>query len=317
MYIENTHGLKSIPDGYKQIFRNKFTNNISKTEILRMKEEDILTNRDLEIVSFLYDFKFATLDQIYRYLKIKGVLTQKKFEEGEEVRETSINSIRGRLDKLVLNRVLNKFSLSLYDDKIQPDAMIFYCVDLGGKFLLSNYSTKDVLEWHFGLNLKTSSLISKDVATTQFYLEVLDKSNDDLEYFITTPLRKCDKMNIIPNGEFLLTKNGGKKFFLVEVIREFDSSIDIKNKMNKLDMIFSTNAWKKYYYEDTNPPILFVLCENEELALHVGRLIHNGTTIDRFRLTTDEKLVNDDLSVAFMKYLGDEDTLKNVKINIF
>jgi len=317
VYIDNSYGLKAIPDGYKQIFQNKFTSNISKNQILKMKEENVLTDRDLEIAIFLFEFRFATLEQIYQYLKLKGILTQKKVVENEEVRETSINSIKGRLDKLVINRVLNKFSLSLYNtDKIQSDSLIFYCLDLGGKFLLSHYSNKDVYDWYTSVNLKTSSLISKDIAATQFYLKLLEQSNDKLKYFITYPLRKFNKTSIVPTFEFCLMNNGMPNYFLVEVVRDCDVILEFPQKVEKLEMLLNTNSWKKYYYGNNNPPILFILAENDLVALDVGRVIANTTSIDRFRITTDEK-INGNLTTAFMKYLKEEDMLKLMKLNIF
>lgn len=90
MYLDNTNGFKAIPQGYKQVFQNKFTNSISKNEIIKMKDSGILTDRDLEIALFLLEMRFATLEQIYDYLRLKGILTQKKTDEEseDEVKET-------------------------------------------------------------------------------------------------------------------------------------------------------------------------------------------------------------------------------------
>lgn len=318
MYLDNTHGFKAIPQGYKQIFQNKFTNSISKNEIIKMKDEDILTNRDLEIALFLFDIRFATLEQIYEYLRLRGILTQKKPNETEEeVKETSINSIKARLDKLVVNRILNKFMLSIAElDKIQPDAMQIYCLDLGGKYLLSHYSSKDVTDWFTSTNLKASALISRDIATTQLYLRLLATSGDKLRYFVTSPLRKCDKTNILPTCEFCLIHNGIPNYYIVEVVREFDITLDFPQKIEKIERLVETNAWKKYYIGTNNPPVLFLLTESDMLALDAGRITTASTSIERFRITTDER-INGDLSTAFMKYLKETDELKLTRANIF
>ena len=318
MYLKNDHGLNPIPYGYKQVFQNKFTNSISKNEIVKMKDENILTDRDLEIALFLFEVRFATLNQIYEYLKLKGILTQKRADESdEEVKETSINSIKARLDKLVVNRVLNKFMLCMIEDeRVQPDALQIYCLDLGGKYLLSHYSSKDVTDWFISTNYKASALISKDIATTQFYLRLLSSSKEKLRYFTTAPQRKCDKTNILPTFEFCLMHNGLPNYFIVEVVREDDIFTDFPKKIEKLERLIQTNAWKKYYLGNNNPPILLLIAENDILALDVCRITTSSTEINRYRVTTDIKM-NGDLSTAFMKYVPESNQLVNVKVNIF
>ena len=109
-YIKNPNNGKipEIQDGLKQTFQYQSTASVSRHVIARMKEEDTLKDGDLEISKFLFRFRFATLEQIYKYLKIKGFITRTETPEGE-IRETSINSIKARLDKLVSYKVLNKF----------------------------------------------------------------------------------------------------------------------------------------------------------------------------------------------------------------
>lgn len=315
MYLPNTQELKPIPEGYKQTFQNKFTSSVAKNEVIKMKNEGTLTDRDLEIAKFLFKFRFATLEQIYAYLKATDCLTQKKVVEGEEVKETSINSIKSRLDKLVQNRIINKFMLSLIEeDRIQQDALCIYCLDLGGKFLLTNYSNEDTTDWYVTINLKASEIISKDLFTTQFYLRLLDTCGNKIVYFETYPLRKCDKTNIIPSFEFGLKHNDEIKYFIGEVTREFDIPVQFSKKIAKLERLLETNAWRKYYFDTQAPPVLFAFAENDLLANDVARLI-SSTTIERYRLSTDERIMGD-LSTAFMAYVPELNKLKLVKSSI-
>ena len=248
MFLKNAN--QAIPAGYKQTFQNKFTSSISKNEVIKMKNEGKLTDRDLEIAKFLFKFRFATVEQIYTYLKAINCLTQKKANEGEEVTETSINSIKSRLDKLVQNRILNKFMLSIVEeDRINQEALCIYCLDLGGKFLLTNYTNEDTTDWYVTTNLKASEIISKDLFTTQFYLRLLETCGGKIVYFETTPLRKCDKVNIVPTFEFSIKSNGEVKYFIGEVAREFDVPVHFRKKAEKLERLMETNAWRKYYFD--------------------------------------------------------------------
>lgn len=313
MYIKNTQVPVKIQEGLKQTFFNKFSNSISKHEVVRMKNEEIFTDRDVEISKFLFKFKFATLEQIYTYLKLKNFLTQKN---GEDQKETTIISIRTRLNKLVKNRILNKFALSVVEENSIPeDALTIYCLDLGGKFLLSNYSNVDTTDWYTSVNLKDSLHISKDLFTTEFYLKLLNTIPDKLLHFETTPLRKSEKINMIPNFDFGINHFGQKKYFIGEVVREADLPIALGKKMVKLERLINTNAWKKYYFDTETPPILLLLSENDLIALDSGRIVQ-GAAIDRFRLTTYERMM-DELSKAFLAYVPDVNKLKVVNSFVF
>lgn len=316
MYLKNTSELQPIADGYKQTFQNKFTTSISKNQIIKMKDEGVLTDRDLEIAKLLFNFRFATLEQIYDYLKYKGILTQKVTDDKSEVRETSITSIKSRLDKLVQNRVLNKFMLSTVElDKMESDALVIYCLDLGGKFLLTNYSNEDTSDWFVAINRKSSNLISKDILSVQFYLRLMQTCGDRVKYFEMNPLRKCDKTNIIPSFEFCIEYNGVPNYIVCEVVREFDLPIHFSKKIEKLERLVKTNAWRKYYFDTEKPPVLFIFTESDVLAQDVARIISNTTEIDRYRISTDKR-INGNLTTAFMKYTN-ENKLALVKSSIF
>lgn len=315
MYLENTAEIKSIKEGYKQTFQNKFTSSISKNEVIKMKHEGTITDRDVAIAKFLFKFRFATLEQIYTFLKIEGILTQQKPNSEDEMKETSPNSIKSRLDKLVQNRILNKFMLSkIEEDRIQQDALIVYCLDLGGKFLLTNFSNEDTTDWYVTVNLKASEIIGKDLFATQFYLRLKESCGDRMVYFETYPVRKCDKTNIVPSFEFALKHNGEIKYFLGEVTREMEIYTHFRKKIDKLEKLVDTNAWKKYYFDTQKPPVLFLFTENDLLAGDVGRIV-NGTSIDKFRISTDDRILGD-LSTAFMTYVPEVNKLKLVKLSV-
>ena len=313
MYI--TEKETKIKAGLKQVFQNKFTNSISKNEVIKMKNDGILRDRDLLISKFLFNFRFATLEQIYEYLRLNGYLKQ---ETPEGIKETSINSIKSRLEKLVQNRIINKFILTDDEnDRFKQDAMVIYCLDLGGKFLLSNYTEEDTSDWYTPINMKGSDTISKDLTTVQIYLKIIDCAKGELIYFETYPIRKYDKLTIIPNFEFAIKVNGETKYFIGEVTREADFPINFSKKIAKIEKLVETNAWKKYYLDTEDSPVLFVVAEDVLTANDAGKITTMSTGIQKVRFTIDEKLKNEDLSLSFMKYVPDQNKLKIVKSMLF
>ena len=68
MYLREQEGYITIPADLKQTFENKFSINVGKNEIIKMKNNNVITDRDVAITKFLFQFRFATVDQIYRFL---------------------------------------------------------------------------------------------------------------------------------------------------------------------------------------------------------------------------------------------------------
>lgn len=303
MYLKEQEKTIVISSDLKQTFENKFNLNIGKNEIIKMKNNNVITDRDIAIAKFLFQFKFATADQIYKLL-------------GED--KTKVN-LKNRLDKLVKYRVLNKFMLSQFEeDQIAPDAYQIYCLDLGGRYLLSHYSNEDTTDWYSTVNMKTSEIISKNILATEIYLRIKETSKDKLLYFNPEPEFRVGKKNVIPSFEMAMKINGQNKYFIGECVREFDFPVGLREKVFKLESLVTTNAWKKYYYDSEQPPILFIFADSDLTALEAGKLITETSEIRSFRLSTDERIQRVLYETgAFLRYLPEQDVLQEIKAGTF
>lgn len=303
MYVKQQEGVIDIPAELKQTFENKFTLNIGKNEIIKMKNSNVITDRDIKITKFLFQFKFATAEQIYKLL-------------GED---TSKVNLKNRLDKLVKYRVLNKFMLSDFEEeKILPDALEIYCLDLGGRYLLAHYSNEDTSDWYSTINMKSSEIISKNLVTAEFFLRLMYTCPEKISHFKVEPELRVGKKNVIPSFEMCMKINGQTKYFIGEVVREYDFPIQLREKMAKLESLLITNAWKKYYYDTDSAPIMFVFADKDITALESGKLITETTEIRNFRLSTDERMQKELFSTgAFLRYLEEQDVLQEIRAVTF
>lgn len=292
-----------VPADLKQTFENKFTLNIGKNEIIKMKVNNVITDRDVKIAKFLFQFKFATAEQIYKLL-------------GEE---SSKVNLKNRLDKLVKYRVLNKFMLSDFEEeKIAPDAFEIYCLDLGGRYLLANYSNEDTADWYSTINMKTSEIISKNLLITEFFIRVMQTCPEKIAHFKPEPELRVGKKNVTPSFEMCMKVNGQTKYFIGEVVREYDFPVYLREKSVKLESLITTNAWKKYYYDSDSEPILFVFADSDLTALESGKLLAETTEIKNFRLSTDERIQKVLFETgAFLEYIPEQDVLKEKKAVTF
>lgn len=303
MYVQQSEDVIIIPSDLKQTFENNFTLNIGKNEIIKMKNNNVITDRDIKVAKFLFQFKFATSVQIYKLL-------------GED---SSKVNLKNRLDKLVKYRVLNKFMLSNHEeDRIQPDALEIYCLDLGGRYLLAHYSNEDTTDWYSTVNMKTSEIISKNLLTTEFFIRIMQTCPDKVSHFKVEPELRVGKKNVFPGFEMCMKINGQSKYFIGEVVRDYDLPMYLRERVAKLESLITTNAWKKYYYDSDSAPILLAITDSDLTSLEAGKLISETTEIKNFRLSTDERIQRELYETgAFLRYLDDKDILQEIRAVTF
>lgn len=310
--IKTMEDLKNIPSTYKQVFQNTFTNSVDKTKTVSAKYNDAITDRDILIAEFLFKFRFATIDQIYKYLELTGNLED----------ETSTTSLKTRLDKLVkMYKILNKFVLSPYNySGFDSDELEFYCLDLGGQFLLYNFTNQtetSILNWRpKTANLHTPETVYRDIRIVDFYLKLLDVFGDELIYFKPYKRMTYDKRQTTVTFDFCIDKGhyADYKYFIGEMITDDEMFTRFTESADALEQIVNTNTWKKYYTAD-KAPVIFFFADTDEQALEIAEKI-SLRQIDRYRITTIERLKGD-LSTAFMIYNKESQELKAGKSQYF
>lgn len=312
MHFKKGENVTHIKEGLKQVFENKFNINIGQKEIIKMKNNGVITDRDLDISRFLFKFKFATLDQIHSYLEI--------IKNDDEEKNSSKSSIKNRLDKLIQYRMINKFMLTEDEtaERISPDALEIYCLDLGGRYLLAHYSNEDTSDWYTTVNMKASEIINKNLCVTEFYLSLMKTCPDKVVYFNVEPEVRVGKKNVIPSFDLCIDISGNNNYFIGEVVRDFDFPVLFRDKAFKLESLFESNAWKKYYYDSPTPPVLFIFTDTDVTALEIGKLITETTEMRRFRLSTDDRIQKPLYeSGAFLKYVEEKEALQEITATTF
>lgn len=310
MHLMENENILKVNDSFRQVFENKFTINIGLKEIIKMKNNGAITDRDLKITKLLFSFKFATIEQVYEYLMLTA---------SEEPVAAMIN-IKSRLDKLVKYRVLNKFILTKDPviESVQPEAIHFYCLDLGGRHLLSHYSTVDVVDWYTIENMKSSTIVIKDIQVLNFYLSLLRTCPDRVTYFNPGQDMKLGKKNFTPDFEFLMENVGSKSYFIGEMVLSSDFPLVFRDRLLKIEELLLTKAWKKYYYDSDLSPVLLLVVEDDDIARELGEMLSEVSELERFRITTLDR-INMPLHElgAFLKFEEKGQPLKEIRASSF
>lgn len=296
--------LSNIPNDYRQTFRYPFSvASVSKQSVIKMKLDGTLTERDIKIVHFLFKHTFATALQLQTYFG----------------GEYEYQSIKNRLDKLVQYRLINQFSLGQAEtERIEPDAMLIYCLDFGGKYLVSHFTNEDTTDWFSTLNAQGSENVARDLMITEFYLRLMTSVPDKVEHFKKNPVMRAGGSNIVPAFEFSLRSDFQKKYIVGEVVRSGEAFVTFKDKIQKSEALFTTNAWRKYFVDVEAPPALFVLTEDDLTARDAGTVVAKGTDIESYRLTTTERVQRQFWEKgAFMRYMPETNQLREVAIGDF
>lgn len=303
--------LNSVSSTYKQTFQNKFTNSIDKNKVVNAKYDGDITDRDIEIIKFLFSCRFATLEQIYKYLELTDNLGG----------QTSENSIKVRLDKLVqLYRVLNKFMLSpIEEERIDSESLQFYCLDLGGAFLLHNFTNEpleEIRSWRpRTANLHTPEAVAKDVFVTSMYLKLLETFGSEFINFEAYKKMAYDKTLMTVTFDFCIERDGLKKYFIGQVFREEDMISRLGKDADNIEKLVATNTWKKYYIETQQPPVVLFFVPDDYLAQELALSV-SERQIQKYRISTFER-VQGDLATAFMNFDADVKELQLCNIPTF
>lgn len=305
-YIKNTFQGFSFGYDYKQVFSNKWMTNLLTEEIIKMKHNNVITDEDLEIVKFIYQFRFATPAIVADYLN-----------NGDTLEIT-----QNKLDKLVKNRLLNKFMLSkLREEKPHPDALMIYCLDFGGKALLSHYGTPNngIENWYTSSVMMSSEMIANDLVTAHFYVQVKKNVGGKLLYFKSNPNYRIAKNLVIPSFELCIVQNGVRKYFVGEIAREYDFPVGFREKIIKIESILGTKAWMKYFCDTGEvAPSLLIVAETDAVAMEASQIITASTGLTAFRLTTDDRSLRPlGEGGAFLKYDPEENKLIGVRSSLF
>lgn len=298
------HHFEKIPTVYRQNFRYQFSvTGVSKNEIIRLKNAGEITNRDVEIAKFLFNHTFATAEQIGNYINGSG------------------EKIRNRLEELVKKRVLNSFFLAETEMKqVKNDALIIYCLDFGGKYLVSSYGGEDTSDWYSTINMKGSDLVSRDLIATQFFVNLANSTKDKLRNFKANPQMKVANKYVSPLFEFALDVNFSRKYLIGEVVLDGDEALGFRDQILKLEGLLTTNAWRKYFVDVEEPPVLIIIAENDLVARNSAAIVNRATEIDNRKIiltTIDrmEKLFYE--KGTFLIYDPEVNKLKNVIVGTF
>lgn len=281
----------NFPHDAIQQWENRPGQPVNKAAVLNAFYSGALTPNDVSIAKFIFLHGYTTTNQMQTY-----------FEN-----EISQSQLKRRIQTMLKYRILNRFNFVDQDKNIISP--LIYCLDMGGGYLLENQSNFDVDNWTPSENIRSPELIGRHLVASEFHVRIKEKFPE--LSFKFEPFKEIyfDRKKFKPTFIFELNE----KVFLGEVIRGEEQLELLRDRMVRYDILLETNHYKRFWPEK---PVLFLVSENDEVALKVAEIVENHSRINGYRLTTDER-VSRGLSTkgAFLKH--EAGLLKEVTAKIF
>ena len=306
VYLTEEDGATlSFPYDWHQSFDHPFDMAKSMNESVIIKDF-IATPPDerkatLEILIYLYNFTFATKSQLARLLKLRNI---------------EVPNLDELLNKCVFTRMLNRFTLSMYEMTSLPaDAFPIYCLDHSSRHVLSHLYRDDIaVTWRSTNSVRNAEQVSKYLVTNEFYLSLLPTKGDKLRSFQPAADFSIGKRDIRMSAAFCIMNGATPCDFLLEVVRYSDIPVYWQKKSGEQIDAFLDKFWNKYF--DVEPVCIFI-AENLEQALELSKIFWQRTERPNFRITTDTEIMKGINNAKFYKFVPEKGKLAAVSPTIF
>lgn len=254
-------------------------NRYNKDAIEEMLINGIINERDMSIVKFLMDCRFACTNQIYRFLY-----------NNSKTYGSNHRSLSRRLKKLIEYRIINGFT-------IKDGKMMVYCLDVGGKQILDKENNKKSKDWTQNDVHKGWNIIGKALVSTEIYVRAKDKYLDSQIEFDASSYIKGDKYSkdskqVVFNMR--LKDKDNKLNFLGEVYRKDDVEHAFDKRMGAIEEYLANDLWVNDFKEYGRPKVVIVV-ESEERLLWVTEKLSSSypNVMKDYIITTDSRLSED------------------------
>lgn len=310
-------GYTIIPDNHYQVFSKSNFVTVDKKELFIKKEKGEITNQDIRILEFLSGRVFSTASQIYEFCRLYGL-----FYVNKKVDKVLVDTT---LSKLTEFYAVNRFYLSdvespTLNEIIPDDALVCYCLAAGGCHLLSNYSNVDMYAWTCTNNCKVSDMISKELASTQYYLRLLECVKGKLKYYRNQPIFDIVSnhryITVMATFDCLVETEDERRYIIGYNVKDYDSPASIRETLQGLSILLRTKSWKKYYNDAARKPNLMIISQSEDVNFFVAQEVTN-LGLENVWYMLEDQLENSFKQNIFLQYKEDDEVFIPSSIRIF
>ncbi len=252
----------------------------------------------VEVMQFLYNFTFASRDQLERYLRLKEVDTV---------------CLSRCIHEMVNNRQMNSFYLDsdgagCFGQTVPEDAFVLYCLDFGALPILNHFTKQDNNVWFSTDACRCEAQILKSLKVVEFYLALLEAQGSYLYAFNPHYWVSFKHLDFSTSAQFTICRNHKYGFFLFEVVNNDDLCGYWQKKLDEkiAPFVSQEGNWKKYF---SSMPNFLLLVDNKEdgarAADYFFRRTEAGTdpAKNTMRILTMDQMQKGLKNAYFSKYI--------------
>lgn len=314
-YVLNSTNGFVIPENYEQSFQFPPVVMADKIQVLKLVQNQNISEDEIKILKFLTMVNFATQEQLVRYCEVYRLF-------GEE------GAFRTMMKHLMSVRMLNRFMMGSEKlektDRIPHDAKCYYCATAGAAKLLEHMSTSvSVIDWDISEVVKPAGLVARNVLITELYLRLEECCPGRLwqstgNYFRSVPKFAIARNRVVMDADFRIASPKDEDVsFVCSVFRKFDNDQETSERLERIESLLTTQGWKKYFPFDEEEPIFILLCDTDETVTKLAEMMSHRK-ITRFYFTTTDRMQEPlGQKGAFLKYDMDTHEISEAKAGTF
>ncbi len=216
-----------------------------------------ITNKQQEILTLLYQFRFLNRIQIQTLLKHKNKKT-----------------INLWLQDLYQKEYIERIFSNTPPENMRP--AIYYLALNGIRHLKTVGYTMAELKRLYREKEKSESFISKHILIADIWLDLQSKSDNNIKYSAATGSDLMDpeyKYNFLaelgPDLVFVKETKGMKKYYLLEILEPTLPVYSIRKKIRNYIDFYYSNTWEDN--TDAEFPAIILVCETLPMLMSVKR----------------------------------------------
>lgn len=247
-YNRLKQGYQEITPQYKQLWLNLS----SKTEFddaLTYIKNEMDPKLIEDLCGFMYEFKFATYNQIEEYIEMCGY---------------SKRTID--ISQLVVNGILSQFVLGINNLVECTREEIFYSIGPNGGLYLKKFLKKDVSRWLIkDISLSPVKVIAR-LDIVDFYLNIIKSYGfNRIGKLKVNPMKSIYKDAIGIDLEFELQGNNSSQMFITQQVSRYNINTTFPKTMVKIEKLLKSTKLPEFYDVSQGMPKIILICENEEI----------------------------------------------------
>lgn len=325
MYINNIKELNEQND-VRQIFVHRINPKIygSDADMFKRVKTGEITKADIDIISFLYETRMATEEQILRrFPALDGTLLEVK------------------VNRFFRLHLMNAFILGDEESNdIDQNALKIYTIDYSAIPLLSRYTDdRDLQNWNARALITNVESIRRILLATDFRVSTETKLAVKPVTYDSYRLFLFGRIKLIPQAQmfFDATKEGDETPMYVPYLVlcfthddfDFGDRTRVNEMLGRYEMWYSKKSWKKNF---KYAPQIVAVCDTAETMTSVKDLIEEmapteieylenapeGATplFQHFRVTC-KQLIDKNMETCMVKYNLDKKKWTRLKSHIF